>query len=73
MSKDKDARVVLEIPMRDAYKAEFTELKERLVQVGLKLMHSDLDIGSEDWAGAEGQEEVDVVAWWAVYGWEGSV
>lgn len=69
LSKDKDARVALEIPMREAYKAEFEELKSRLVELGLRLKHSHMDLGTEDWPAAEGQEIVGVVAWWGVYEW----
>ncbi|KAL8723841.1 MAG: hypothetical protein Q9181_007148 [Wetmoreana brouardii] len=70
IKKDVDARVVIELPLREAYVPEVEELKTRLGKLGLEIQAEGLESGLEDWESAqEALERTKVLCWWAVWRW----
>lgn len=67
LKRDTKARVVIELPLREVYKMEVEELKNRMVKLGLEIISEGLEYGVEDWESA--QERTRVECWWAVWGW----
>ncbi|OOF95267.1 hypothetical protein ASPCADRAFT_515690 [Aspergillus carbonarius ITEM 5010] len=54
LSRGLDARVVLEMPLRDAYLPQVQELRERMGQLGLAVVDEGQEIGYDDWESADG-------------------
>ncbi|KAL2822364.1 putative methyltransferase-domain-containing protein [Aspergillus cavernicola] len=68
LSRGLDARVVLEMPFRDAYLPQIRELRERMMNLGLAVVEEGEETGYDDWETAEGGA-VAVRCWWSVWGW----
>lgn len=68
LSRDLDARVVVELPLRDAYLPQVKELRQRMQDVGLAIVEEGNESGYDDWEGANG-DSVEVHCWWSVWGW----
>ncbi|PWY89994.1 VPS28-domain-containing protein [Aspergillus heteromorphus CBS 117.55] len=54
LSRGLDARVVLEMPFRDAYLPQIQELRDRMGQLGLAVVDEGEEIGYDDWEAADG-------------------
>lgn len=70
LKKDTEARVVIELPLRDAYASEVDEFKSRMKALGLEIDVEGVESGFEDWESAQylnGKPEV--MCWWAVWRW----
>lgn len=63
-----EARVVVEVPLREAYMGEVEEMKRRMRERGLALREDGEETGFDDWGGGEG-EMTEVRCWWGVWGW----
>lgn len=63
-----DARVVVEMPLRDAYLPQVEEFRCRMGEVGLAIVEQGEEVGYDDWEGANG-DSVEVHCWWSVWGW----
>ena len=63
------ARVVVELPLREAYQPEIDEFRERMGGIGLRVLEEGEEVGFDDWGG--GKEEVR--CWWGVWGWREGV
>ncbi|KAL3481937.1 putative methyltransferase-domain-containing protein [Aspergillus californicus] len=72
LSRGLDARVVLEMPLRDAYLPQVQELRDRLGKLGLAVVEEGEEVGYDDWETAEGGA-VAVRCWWSVWGWSEKV
>ncbi|KAL2858090.1 putative methyltransferase-domain-containing protein [Aspergillus pseudodeflectus] len=68
LSRGLDARVVLEMPLRDAYLPQVQELRERMGKLGLAVVEEGEETGYDDWETADGGA-VAVRCWWSVWGW----
>lgn len=68
LSRGLDARVVVEMPLRDAYLPQVQEFRWRMGDIGLAVVEEGEEIGYDDWEGADG-ESVEVRCWWSVWGW----
>lgn len=70
LRRHSDARVVIELPLREAYVAERQDLVQRLQGLGLTRVDEGEEVGYDDWsAGGDGEELDEVVCWWSVWGW----
>ncbi|KAL8778726.1 MAG: hypothetical protein Q9213_007279 [Squamulea squamosa] len=70
LQQDVTARVVIELPLREAYVPEIDELKSRLVALGLVVLVEGVERAFEDWQGGhQGNERTEVECWWAVWQW----
>ncbi|KAI9932226.1 hypothetical protein AWENTII_010564 [Aspergillus wentii] len=68
LSRGLGARVVFEMPLRDAYLPQVREFRERMVQAGLAVVEEGEEIGYDDWESADG-EALAVKCWWSIWGW----
>lgn len=69
LSTKLDARVIIELPLRNAYLAQVHEMRQRMVDGGLELLESGEESGREDWTGSNGSVGAEVKCWWGVWGW----
>ena len=73
LNKGKKARVVVELPLREAYVPEVEEFKKKMMGNGLKLVGEGNDVGYDDWEASSGSgneyEKLKVVCWWGIWGW----
>lgn len=63
------SRVVIELPLRDAYVREVEELRQRMADGGLVLVESGEESGTEDWGDDAGHGRDQVRCWWGLWGW----
>jgi predicted nicotinamide N-methyase len=70
LSTDVNARLIIELPLRDAYAEERQELRDRLVDIGLRIVEQGEEVGYDDWSAGQGEELVEVRCWWSVWGWD---
>ncbi|KAL4934524.1 S-adenosylmethionine-dependent methyltransferase [Aspergillus undulatus] len=54
LSRGLDARVVLEMPLRDAYLPQVQDLRQRMGKVGLAVVEEGEETGYDDWETADG-------------------
>lgn len=71
LNKGKMSRVIVELPLRDAYVPEVEEFKMRMQSNGLVLLQEGNETGYDDWEGSIGSEyeRLKVVCWWGIWGW----
>ena len=70
LKKDKASRVVVELPLREAYTQEVVDFKERMGLAGLSIVAEGLESGFEDWESGHGNNvRTEVDCWWAVWRW----
>ncbi|KAI4216699.1 MAG: hypothetical protein LQ351_001188 [Letrouitia transgressa] len=70
LKKGKDARVIVELPLRDTYKLEIQEFKEGMQALGLLVLEEGEEGGFDDWVETDEEgKRVEVRCWWAVWAW----
>lgn len=70
LKRDLAARVVVELPLREAYAPEIRELKSGMAESGLMMLVQGTERGFEDWEeNQRGMEKTEVDCWWAVWRW----
>ncbi|KAF2767018.1 hypothetical protein EJ03DRAFT_163252 [Teratosphaeria nubilosa] len=67
LSRAREARVVVEMPVREAYGVERRVFREGMGEVGLVVLGEGEEVGLDDWGGGG----VEVRCWWCVWGWRG--
>ncbi|EEP78046.1 conserved hypothetical protein [Uncinocarpus reesii 1704] len=65
----RESRVVLEMPLRDAYLSQVNELKKRMRRIGLMILADGEETGHDDWESKDGSP-LEVRCWWSVWTWE---
>jgi predicted nicotinamide N-methyase len=70
MSTDVNARLIIELPLRDAYAEERQDLRDRLSDLGLRIVEQGEEVGYDDWSAGQGEELVEVRCWWGIWGWK---
>lgn len=65
--RSEDARIVIELPLRDAYVKERQDLRDRLRALGLEILDEGEESGYDDWS--YGSERTEVRCWWSVWSW----
>lgn len=68
LSRGLDARVVVEMPLRDAYLPQVQDFRQRMAQLGLAVVDEGEEVGYDDWESADGGA-LEVRCWWSVWGW----
>ncbi|MCJ1248108.1 hypothetical protein MMC30_005323 [Trapelia coarctata] len=66
LKPDADSRVIVELPLREAYQPEIDDFKRLMKEKGLKMDDDDEETGYDDWE--DGSKEVR--CWWGVWSWE---
>ena len=70
LKKQGDARVVVELPLREAYIPEVEEFKRKMDKLGLKIIAEGEDVGFDDWDNRDSEgQRIKVVCWWAIWKW----
>ncbi|WPH04813.1 VPS28-domain-containing protein [Acrodontium crateriforme] len=70
LSKDRTARVVVEIPIRESFAAERQEFTDRMHGIGLQILDEGKEVGLDDWTSVHDQEQLaEVTCHWMVWGW----
>lgn len=69
LGKDSTARVVVELPLRDAYGAEREDFRTRMAGIGLSVVDEGEETGLDDWSSNNDDELMEVRCWWSVWGW----
>ncbi|KAJ5099967.1 hypothetical protein N7532_006968 [Penicillium argentinense] len=72
LSRGLDARVVVEMPLRDAYIPQVQEFRQRMTDLGLAVVEEGEEVGYDDWESASG-DALAVKCWWSVWGWSEKV
>jgi predicted nicotinamide N-methyase len=67
LSTEVSAMVVIELPLREAYKPEIEDLRQRLLDIGLVLKEQGEESGRDDWGAGRNEEPKLVNCWWGVY------
>ncbi|KAH9833908.1 VPS28-domain-containing protein [Teratosphaeria destructans] len=68
LSRSSQARVMVEMPVREAYGEERRVFRERMGEMGLMVCGEGEELGLDDWGGVDA-EGVEVRCWWSVWGW----
>jgi hypothetical protein len=68
LSRGRDARVVTEMPLRDAYLPQVQEFRRRMGELGLAVVEEGEEVGYDDWESADGGA-LAVKCWWSIWGW----
>lgn len=68
LKPDATSRVVVELPLREAYQPEIDNFRRLMKEKGLKLDDDGEETGYDDWD--DGSKEVR--CWWGVWAWEKS-
>lgn len=66
LANSEDARFIVELPLREAYKQERDDLGYRLNYANLHITDEGTEIGYDDWQGSDGQP-TEVKCWWSVW------
>ncbi|KAI9773337.1 MAG: hypothetical protein M1840_007552 [Geoglossum simile] len=68
LEKGVGSRVVIELPLREAYEPEIGELRERMEGVGFRILEEGEESGFDDWGGGVEGELREVKCWWGIWG-----
>lgn len=71
LKRQKEARVMVELPLREVYGAEVEEFLAKMQLRGLVLVKQGEESGFEDWEdlGDKGKK-TEVKCWWGEWGWD---
>lgn len=70
LANEPDARVIIELPLREAYQPEVDDFIERMEEIGMKLLDQGEETGYDDWGAGDDRGRPDeVLCWWSVWGW----
>ncbi|KAJ5131510.1 uncharacterized protein N7515_007549 [Penicillium bovifimosum] len=72
LSRGLDARVMVEMPLRDAYLPQVKEFRQRMGDLGLAVIEEGEEVGYDDWESADGGA-LAVTCWWSIWGWSEKV
>lgn len=70
LAQGPDARVLIQIPIREAYAEERADLKDRMVNIGMELIHEQTETGYDDWSDGQGDELSEVECWLGMWKWK---
>ena len=68
---NRNARIIVEAPLRDAYLPEIARFRDLMAQAGLELLEEGHEFGCDDWGGDRvGDDDSTLVkCWWGVWQW----
>ncbi|KAE9984960.1 hypothetical protein BLS_000539 [Venturia inaequalis] len=74
LERSPEARLILEIPLREGhgYEKERDDLRQRLATLGLEVLEQGEETGYDDWGGV-GNELQEVPCWWSIWKWKNEV
>lgn len=65
-----EARVIVELPLREAYAPEIIDFHQRMRALGLETCDQGEETGYDDWVGGEDGGLKEVRCWWGVWSWK---
>lgn len=69
LSRTDDARVVVEMPLREAYISERLDFTAKMSAIGLTVTDEGEETGVDDWSSSHDGELTEVRCWWSVWAW----
>lgn len=70
LSRERNAGVVIELPLRESFEIDIRNLRERMEKMGLCVLEEGEEVGYDDWSDdKDGEKLADVNCWWSVWGW----
>ncbi|KAI5198835.1 VPS28-domain-containing protein [Aureobasidium subglaciale] len=70
LAQGSDARVLIQLPIREAYAEERADLKDRMLKIGLELCHEQTEASYDDWSDGQGEELSEVECWLGMWKWK---
>lgn len=71
LSKEDNAKVIVELPYRDAYLPQIQDFRQRMSNIGLQISEEGEEKGFDDWgssgAGEDEDESALVTCWWSCW------
>jgi D-xylulose reductase len=64
---DSSAKVIIELPYRDAYLPQIEDFRHRMISIGLRILDEGEEKGYDDW-GSAAEDEALVTCWWSCWG-----
>lgn len=68
LTKSDEARVVVEMPLRDTYVAERQDFRDSMGDIGLVSLEEGEETGYDDWSSNAENDPLEVRCWWSVWG-----
>lgn len=68
LSRDKGARVMVEMCLREAFLPQIEDFRKRMYAVGLSPINEGTEIGYDEWEGSDG-ESLEMRCWWSIWSW----
>jgi predicted nicotinamide N-methyase len=68
LSRSEGAKVIAEMPLRDAYLPQVAEFRRRMCAIGLQAVGEGEEVGYDDWESPDGGS-LEVRCWWSVWLW----
>ena len=65
-----EARVLVELPLREAYAPEISDFVLRMRALGLETSDQGEEVGYDDWGGGEDGGLKEVRCWWGIWIWK---
>lgn len=70
LMKGSDARVIVEMPIRDAYAEERAAFRNSMKDIGLTTVKEETKIGYDDWSEGTSEELSEVECWMSIWSWK---
>lgn len=67
LSLSNNARVVVEMPLREAYALARQDFRERMAAIGLVITDDGEEVGFDDWSCGNNDELTEVRCWWSLW------
>jgi D-xylulose reductase len=70
LSPDRNAKVIAEFPYRDAYLPEIKDFRQRMQDIGLRIVEEGEEEGYDDWGSGSSEDHDDsalVTCWWSCW------
>lgn len=67
LSRSSTARVVVEMPLREAYSLERDSFRAHMAEIGLIIVEDGEENGFDDWTSGKEEELTEVHCWWSVW------
>jgi len=70
MKRSPEARLIVEMPIRETYAAERADFVSCMQGLGLSLIREETDIGYDDWSEGRGEDLTEVECWMTMWAWK---
>ncbi|GAB7344198.1 hypothetical protein MBLNU457_2089t1 [Dothideomycetes sp. NU457] len=70
MKRSPEARLIVEMPIRETYAAERADFVSCMQGVGLSLIREEKGIGYDDWSEGRGEDLAEVECWMTMWAWK---